>query len=190
MMTSSLRLQKVVAKLQRPGLKRRDLLASLAGLTLALSVAPRTAFSATEIIDIEWSDLVPEGEGLAMETLRGIGIIHHGQLSTGFTQEEASGVTTEYNGKTVRLPGFIVPIAFSGTAVKAFVLVPYVGACVHVPPPPANQLVFVTTEEPYEGKGLFEAVSVTGLFETAATDTQIAEIGYVLTAEKIEPYEY
>lgn len=169
-------------------LRRRDLLASLVGAA-ALAMAPRVASAAAEIVDIEWSDLVPEGEGLAMETLRGIGIVQHGQLSTGFTQQEASGVTTEYNGKTVRLPGFIVPIAFSGTAVKAFVLVPYVGACIHVPPPPANQLVFVTTEEPYESKGLFEPVAVTGLFETAATDTQIAEIGYVLTADKIEPYE-
>lgn len=182
-MTSSLRFHRGI-----PRLGRREVLASLAG-GVALALAPRAAFAATDVVEIEWGDLVPEGEGLAMETLRGIGIVQHGQLSTGFTQQEASGVTTEYNGKTVRLPGFIVPIAFSGTAVKAFVLVPYVGACVHVPPPPANQLVFVTTEEPYESKGLFEPVTVTGLFETAATDTEIAEIGYVLTADKIEPYE-
>ena len=65
---------------------------------------------------------------------------------------------------------------------------PFVGACVHVPPPPAHQLVFVTTEEPYEGKGLFEAVNVTGMFGTASTSTQLANISYALSADYIEPF--
>ena len=86
------------------------------------------------------------------------------------------------------MPGFIVPIDYKGTGVTAFILVPYVGACVHVPPPPANQLVFVTTSEPYESKGLFEPVNVTGMFGTASTSTQLAEIGYALSADLIEPY--
>jgi hypothetical protein len=49
------------------------------------------------------------------------------------------------------------------------------------------QLGFVTTKEPYLSQGLFEAV--TGTFGTAATGTQLAEIGYALSAERIEPYE-
>jgi hypothetical protein len=73
--------------------------------------------------------------------------------------------------------------------VTAFILVPYVGACIHVPPPPANQLVFVTSEEPYESQGLFEAVWVTGLFSTGTTDTALAEIGYAMAAQEIESYE-
>jgi len=88
----------------------------------------------------------------------------------------------------VRLPGFIVPIDYEGSAVTAFILVPFVGACVHVPPPPANQLVFVTTPEPYEFSGLFEPVNVTGMFGTSSMSTQLAEIGYALSAEKIEPF--
>ncbi len=68
----------------------------------------------------------------------------------------------------------------------AFILVPFVGACVHVPPPPANQLVFVTTEVPYESSGLFEPVNVTGMFGKASTSTQLADIAYALSADHIE----
>ena len=67
-------------------------------------------------------------------------------------------------------------------------LVPYVGACIHVPPPPANQLVLVTTETPYEVDGLFSAVTVTGMFGTASTSTQLADIGYALSAEDIRAF--
>lgn len=97
-------------------------------------------------------------------------------------------VRTDWNGRIVRLPGFIVPIDTVGTAVTAFILVPYVGACIHVPPPPANQLVFVTTEDPYESEGLYAPVNVTGMFGVAAISTHLAQIGYALSAEKIEPF--
>jgi hypothetical protein len=90
--------------------------------------------------------------------------------------------------KIVRLPGFVVPIDQRGTGVTAFILVPFAGACVHVPPPPANQLVFVTTETPYESKGLFEPVNVIGMFGVSSLRTHLAEIGYALSADKIEPF--
>jgi len=72
--------------------------------------------------------------------------------------------------------------------VTAFILVPFVGACIHVPPPPANQLVFVTTEKPYESEGLYEPVNVIGMFGTASTRTQLADVAYALSADSIEPY--
>ncbi|MFW2587272.1 DUF3299 domain-containing protein [Sagittula sp. SSi028] len=54
------------------------------------------------------------------------------------------------------------------------------GACIHVPPPPANQLVLVTTDAPYENDGLFEAVTVEGLFSTASLATELADVGYAM----------
>jgi len=88
----------------------------------------------------------------------------------------------------IRLPGYIVPIEYSGSGVTAFILVPFVGACVHVPPPPANQLVFVTTSTPYESASLFEAVNVIGMFGVSSMSTHLADIGYALSADKIEPF--
>ena len=84
---------------------------------------------------------------------------------------------------------FIVPIGFKGSSVTSFILVPYFGACVHVPPPP-NQLVFVTTETPYESEGLFEAVNGAGVLGTDPTSARLAEIGYALSADRIEPCDW
>ena len=156
----------------------------VAGLTALLGAAG--TLRAEEVIDLEWQDLLPEGTTTIPPVLRGI--LPHDQSDLAASQPKSSGIRTDWNGKIVRLPGFIVPIEYKGTGVTAFILVPYVGACVHVPPPPANQLVFVTTGDPYESKGLFEPVSVTGMLGTAATSTRLAQIGYALSAEKIEPY--
>ncbi len=139
-------------------------------------------------IELKWSDLVPKEAGLQMDALRELGIIQHGQMSTPFDQETAGVVTEEYNGRTVRIPGYLVPLEFEGMGVTAALLVPYVGACIHVPPPPPNQLIFVTVSTPYESGGLFEAVWVTGVFGTSATETQLAEVGYAIAADEIAPY--
>lgn len=160
---------------------RRHLLALLA----APAVIPQAAL-ADDVIDLNWSDLLPEGEIHLPPLVQDF--INHDPNSIAAGQPPSSGLRTDWNGQIVRIPGFIVPIEFDGQGVTAFLLVPYVGACIHVPPPPANQLVFVTTPDPFENKGLFTAVSVTGMFGTASLSTQLAQVGYALSAEKIEPH--
>jgi hypothetical protein len=138
-----------------------------------------------EYIDLDWVDLLPDGVSSLPPELLALTTDH-----TKSTQQAvSSGARTDWNGKIVRLPGFIVPLDYSGTGVTAFILVPFVGACVHVPPPPANQLVFVTTNIPYESKGLYEPVNVIGMFGTSSLKTQLAEIDYALSADQIVPYE-
>lgn len=170
--------------LERPlgSFSRRKLLAALT----ASAAFPTFAFPQTTVT-LTWGDLLPEGETPLPEVLQGI--IPHEDAPLLSQQPASSGVRPDWNGRSVRLSGFIVPIEFEGFAVTAFILVPYVGACVHVPPPPANQLVFVTTQKPYESSGLFEAVTVIGLFGASSLSTQLADIGYTLAADVIKPYE-
>lgn len=157
----------------------------LTGMTAA-TLVPRAAWS-ENVMDLTWEDLLPENQTQIPNALRGL--LEHDEDAPLFSQQpESSGVRSEWNGQIVRLPGFIVPIDHTRTGVTAFILVPYVGACVHVPPPPANQLVFVTTHTPYETKGLFEPVNVVGIFGVSSISTQLAEIGYALSADKIEHY--
>lgn len=163
-------------------LTRRHALAMLGGISLAPGFAHADAF-----IDLNWSDLIPEGQPAIPPILQSL--IDHEQEPLSTQQPISSGVRTDWNGQIVRLPGFIVPIEYSGTGVTAFILVPYVGACVHVPPPPANQLVFVTTEKPYESSGLYEAVNVIGMFGVSAISTHIAQVGYALSADDIVPFK-
>jgi hypothetical protein len=159
---------------------RRALIAGVLGLPFVPALA-----WAEDIVDLAWSDLLPEGEVAPPSFLQGL--IDHDQAPLMSQQPESTGIRTDWNGKTVRLPGFVVPLDFDGAAVTTFILVPYVGACIHVPPPPANQLVLVNTLTPYENAGLFEAVHVTGTFQVSTMSTQLAEIGYALTADRIEP---
>lgn len=163
-------------------LNRRKLMAGVGAFALAPQVA-----RAEDYIDLEWTDLVPAGQPTIPPVLRDL--IQHNEMPISSQQPASNGVRTDWNGQIVRLPGFIVPIEYSGTGVTAFILVPFVGACVHAPPPPANQLVFVTTQEPYESSGLYEPVNVIGMFGAASMSTQLAEIGYALSADRIEPYK-
>ncbi|MEP3440924.1 MAG: DUF3299 domain-containing protein [Sulfitobacter sp.] len=162
---------------------RRHLIALLG----ATGLAPRLAW-AKDYIDLNWTDLIPEGEVAAPPGIEAL-MPHDETMTMSVRQPPSSGVRNDWNGEVVRIPGYIVPIDYSGTGVTAFILVPFVGACVHVPPPPANQLVFVTTADPYESSGMFEAVNVVGMFGTASTSTQLADIGYSLSADRIEPFK-
>lgn len=141
---------------------------------------------AEPVIALEWRDLLPENDTSLPGNLQGI--LPHDESSMAARQPPSTGIRSDWTGKIVELSGFIVPLDHDGTAVTAFILVPFVGACVHVPPPPANQLVFVTTGTPYESSGMFEPVTVTGMFGTASRSTQLAEIGYALSAENIRSF--
>lgn len=149
-------------------------------IALALLCAPPAA--AEEVVALEWSDLLPQG-GAAM-----VGEIAHEDAARAAGSAQSVALRRDWDGRLVSLPGYVVPLDYDGTGTTAFILVPFVGACIHVPPPPANQLVMVTTERPYEIKGAFDAVVVTGMFGAAAASTALAEVGYALSAERIEPY--
>lgn len=151
----------------------------------AFSIWPHVA-RAEDYVDLDWADLMPKGQTTIPPMLQNL--VDHDKQPMSSDQPMSTGVRTDWNGQIVRLPGYILPIDYSGTGVTAFILVPYVGACVHVPPPPANQLVFVTTNQPYETSGLYEAVNVIGMFGVSSLSTHIADIGYALSADRIEPF--
>jgi hypothetical protein len=160
---------------------RRTMMASLG----ALGLTPHLA-RAEDYIDLDWKDLIPEGQTTIPRVLQGL--FEHDEGLPSSEQPQSKGVRSDWNGQIVRLPGFIVPIDYTGSGVTAFILVPFVGACVHVPPPPANQLVFVTTQDPYESSGMFEPVNVIGMFGVSSLSTQLADIAYALSADRIEPF--
>ena len=95
-------------------------------------------------------------------------------------------VVASLDGKRVHIGGYIVPLDFDATRVKEFLLVPFVGACIHVPPPPANQIVYVKTEAGFDVQGTFDPVWVTGILKVTTAFTGLAEAGYSLQAEKVE----
>ena len=113
-------------------------------------------------------------------------------------RKQAESVVPELNGKPVVMPGYVLPLEYAGKKVTEFLLVPWVGACIHTPPPPANQIVHVVVDENQasESKGLFEPVSVTGTMFTKRMSRNLflvdgssdINIGYTMQASMIEPY--
>jgi hypothetical protein len=95
-------------------------------------------------------------------------------------------VVADLNGKRVRIGGYVVPLDFESTTVKEFLLVPFVGACIHVPPPPANQIVYVKAEKGFEIGAAFDPVTVTGTMKTETAFTGLADAGYSIDAETVE----
>ena len=95
-------------------------------------------------------------------------------------------VVTDLDGKHVRIGGYVVPLDFEATTVKEFLLVPFVGACIHVPPPPPNQIVYVKTAKGFDVAGSFDPVYVTGTLKVTSQYTGLAETGYTIDADKVE----
>jgi hypothetical protein len=94
------------------------------------------------------------------------------------------------DGLQVRLPGYIVPLEVSEEGrVTEFLLVPYFGACIHVPPPPPNQIVHVTSELGVKVDELYQPYWIEGPMKVKTSSSELATAGYEMEADKILVYE-
>ena len=107
-----------------------------------------------------------------------------------------AAVVPALDGKLVRMPGYALPLEQSPDGVTEFLLVPYVGACIHTPPPPPNQIVYVRLAQAYTVENLYEPVWITGTISAEASSRQLSfvdgqapvETGYKLDGLAVEPY--
>ena len=170
-------------------------------LSLALALGPAAPSPAAvpgDVQELEWEDLMPrdwdpfsgldaffddDTQSLSDDSAEAV------ELFDAYREAVRSApVVGDLDGRTVRLPGFVVPLDFDGTGTSEFLLVPYFGACIHVPPPPPNQIVYVTTISGYPLKGIFDAVWVTGVISTQAHLNEVGDAGYTMQAAIVEPF--
>lgn len=101
-------------------------------------------------------------------------------------------ISNKYINQKIRMPGFVVPLDAVRNGQREFLLVPYFGACIHTPPPPANQIVLVTPHpnlnlaKPLES---MEVIWVEGELKEARTKTASGVSGYALEAIQVYPYK-
>lgn len=147
--------------------------------------------------ELVWEDMMPEGEEerlmkmyADMQTsLYGMGAIQEGSAEDKAIQIGTFNVVDELDGLKIRLPGYTVPLEYS-EEVSEFLLVPYFGACLHAPPPPPNQTLYVKSDKPIKMGDLAQAVWVYGTLHTETQNSDLADTAYTLTLDKIEEYQY
>lgn len=95
----------------------------------------------------------------------------------------------DLNGEFVRIPGYIVPFDFDTKGRKTeFLFVPYMGACIHTPPPPPNQIIFIRADPPTRIEDIWAPYWIEGILSTETTENDLGDTAYVLQMSKLEPY--
>ncbi len=102
---------------------------------------------------------------------------------------KSTRIMPEFDNRKIRIPGYIVPLEFGkNQLVTRFFLVPYFGACIHVPPPPPNQIIYGVYDKGFKLNHLQEAFWLTGLLKTTLTENDVATSAYTLQVADIKPY--
>ena len=100
-------------------------------------------------------------------------------------------INSELNGAMVRIPGFIVPLEFDDEqTVTQFFVVPYFGACLHMPPPPPNQIILVNSPQGVQLSALYDPFWVKGELRTTFQENDMATSAYSMAMLDLEPYTY
>ncbi|WP_340680951.1 DUF3299 domain-containing protein [Paraglaciecola sp.] len=150
-------------------------------LMFLLTGSANVSVSAAEPIELFWEDMIPKNY-IAPEAQ----VNHDGSM---VQQSIDAPVVQSLNGKLVKIPGFVVPLEGDNELTTEFLLVPYFGACIHVPPPPPNQIVYVKFSKGVPISNLYDAVWVTGTLSTASWQGDLATVGYSLTGISLSQYD-
>lgn len=155
------------------------------------------AISAGSVREIDWDTLIPEDwrpdKIMARYNVEEIedGDPRAEKLMAELKEFWAKApVVPKLDGEVIKMPGFVVPLEMDAEQVDEFLLVPYYGACIHVPPPPANQTVHVIVAEKgsYHGE-VFDTVWITGRLRIEHFSSDLADAGYRVEAARVAPYE-
>lgn len=182
------------------------------GLTLAVALATLStvalgwwwnddddAAATADAREIDWMDLVPEGfepfdpfaelDQATIDTLFDGSAESNAKLAELEERSSYAPTVPELDGEQVKLPGYLVPLDYDGaTSFDEFLIVPYVGACIHTPPPPANQVVHANAEKTVEMDNPWDPVWVFGTIATETVRSDLAESGYRMRVDRVEPW--
>ncbi len=145
--------------------------------------------------ELQWDDLVPKGWDPYKEMRdKNVGSLIDGSPRALQRMREMrelwdnAPTNKALNGQAVKLPGYIVPLEGATEGLREFLLVPYFGACIHSPPPPANQIVHVVAAKPVKGFAAMDTVWVSGELTMARQDSEMGVSGYKIDATAVDRY--
>lgn len=209
-----------LSKLIIPGLFAALLVGACSENTATKSAsegAQKVEISEAKAEILVWEDLMPEGEDKVLAELYTefyeeqekqfreqmtlaeaakadsdlVSMIDEGSAQDTMDQIGTYNVVEGLNGSSIRLPGYVVPLDFNAASeYDEFLLVPYFGACLHTPPPPPNQIVFIKSNPAIKIANINEPVWVEGIMKTGKFGSDLGNSAYELTLSKLEAYEY
>jgi len=163
-------------------------------LILAAALLTHAPLQAAEFPEISWDDLAP-ADWDPMSSLKGIGNYPDSDPRAQKLYDrmrelwDSAPTVPAMAGRSVRLPGYLVPLDEARDGIREFLLVPYFGACIHTPPPPANQIVHVRSQAAIKGLRTMDAVWVSGVLQLERSSTDMGASGYIMNASQVVPYK-
>ena len=160
------------------------------GAAVVLGALLLASSAAADIRTLRWPDLMPAH--LADTPIRPPAVDHDGpaaleQFSPWGDLPIEDMLVGELDGLQVRLAGYIVPLGLNAAQrIDEFLLVPYFGACIHVPPPPPNQVVHVTSSVGLDPARMHMAWVVEGAMKVTTRRSTLADAGYTIDAQEIK----
>ncbi len=179
---------------------------ALALMSVALLSAPAQARAqqplapaVSALPHLKWTDLVPKGWDPAEEVRKhtkdqNLDLISDSDprmlemLKQMREVWDNAPVNPEMDGVRGRIPGYVVPLEEDKRGLREFLLVPYYGACIHSPPPPANQIIHVFLSKPIKGVASMDTVWVIGTLKSFRGDSYMGASGYRIDEAKVAPY--
>ena len=163
----------------------------LAGLSFSEAKSAETEYQ-----EISWESLLPEAwqttgstHDRKSDTLSENEPVSSETLERYLEQRKEAPANSGIQGRNVKIQGFVVPLEWnSDTELREFLLVPYFGACIHVPPPPQNQIIHVTLKKPLQNIRSMDVVSVYGKIEVQHVVSDYGTAAYSLKADRVEVY--
>lgn len=163
-------------------------------LVLLLSIAV-LAHAADEWPEVKWEGLVPKGwdprrefAGLDLSRLEDSDPRAMEALEKLKQAWDNAPAEPALNGRKLRIAGFALPLERQGDKVSELLLVPYFGACIHSPPPPANQIIHARLAKPAAGIAMMMPVWIFGTLKVQRGETTWGVAGYGMAVDKVEPY--
>lgn len=172
-----------------------------------LSMASHEIKHDTQYKTIAWTDLMPKEDlDALLDPPSYVTEAEEGSIEDQISSGLKSAMTTEINdayqralvsknvvagfdGQAIKLAGFVVPLEFDDDhVITEFFLVPFFGACVHVPAPPPNQIVFVKHEKGFKLDALYSPIWVSGILSASYIENDVASSAYTLEMAAYEPY--
>jgi len=153
-----------------------------------------------ELVELNWEDLIPADFVQPENPFNTMSQDEIDKLLDGSEESNArlaelqeefeyAPIVEALDGKRVKIPAYVTPLDFDGQLkMSEFLLVPYMGACIHTPPPPANQVVFADSGDPIELNSPYDPIWAIGTLRAVTVNSDLAEAGYKLEVEEVMPY--